>query len=119
MRQISFTEVSVKKLPPGKHFDASTPGFGIRIGKHKRTFIIQRGQDRRIIRVGHYPAMSLSEARTKGKQLLSSTQLNPERITVQEAYDIFKRVHVARLKARTQLDYTRNLERHYLHRYHL
>lgn len=108
--------MSVKKLPLGKHFDASTPGFGIRIGKYKRTFIVQRGHDRRIIRVGHYPAMSLSEARTKGKQLLASTQLNPERISFQEAYDIFKRVHVARLKARTQTDYTRNLERHYLPR---
>lgn len=114
MRQISFSEMSVKKLPPGKHFDASTPGFGIRVGKHKRTFIVQRGQDRRIIRVGHYPAMSLSEARTKGKQLLATTQLNPERITFEDAYGIFKRVHIARLKARTQLDYTRILERHYL-----
>ena len=33
--------------------------------------------------------MSLSEARTKGKQLLASTLLNHERVTFQEAYDLF------------------------------
>lgn len=114
MSKIVLNDTTVKKLPVGKYFDKTTPAFGIRVGKNRRTWIVQRGQDRRIIRVGHYPAMSLSEARTKGKQLLATTDLNPERITFQEAYEIFKRVHVARLKARTQTDYTRNLERHYL-----
>ena len=68
-----FTELTVKALPIGKHFDASTPAFGMRVGKTRRTWIVQRGTDRRIIRVGHWPQMSLSEARTKGKQLLAST----------------------------------------------
>ena len=109
-----FTELTVKALPIGKHFDASTPAFGMRVGKNRRTWIVQRGTDRRIIRVGHYPAMSLSEARTKGKQLLASTQLNHERVTFQEAYDLFEKIYLPAKKPRTQYDYKRVLKRHYL-----
>jgi site-specific recombinase XerD len=58
--------------------------------------------------------MTLSEARTKGKQLLASTQLNHERITFEDAYTLFKKHHLPRLKARTQLDYTRVLDRYYV-----
>jgi integrase len=104
----------VKALPLGKHFDPSTPAFGMRVGKNRRTWIIQRGVDRRIIRVGHYPAMTLAEARQKGKQLLASTQLNHERVTTQEAYDLFVKVFLPQKKPRTQYDYKRVMERHYL-----
>jgi integrase len=110
----SFSDQLVKKLPIGKHFDASTPAFGMRVGKNRRTWIVQRGADRRIIRVGHYPAMTLSEARTKGKQLLASTQLNLDRVSFEEAYELFKRTHLPRQKARTQSDYKRFLDRYYL-----
>ncbi|MEO6843430.1 MAG: integrase arm-type DNA-binding domain-containing protein [Bradyrhizobium sp.] len=109
-----FSDQTVRTLPAGKYFDDSTPAFGIRVGKQKRTWIVQRGADRRIIRVGHYPAMSLSEARTKGKQLLSSTQLNQDRVTFEVAYELFRKTHLPRLKARTQSDYKRFLDRYYL-----
>jgi integrase len=109
-----LNDQTVRTLPVGKYFDDTTPAFGIRIGKHLRTWIVQRGSDRRIIRVGHYPAMTLSEARTKGKQLLAVTQLNQERVSFEQAYELFKKTHLPRLKARTQLDYTRFLERYYL-----
>jgi hypothetical protein len=109
-----FTDLTVKALPVGKHFDSSTPAFGMRVGKNRRTWIVQRGTDRRIIRVGHYPQMTLQEARTKGKQLLASTFLSHERITVQEAYDLFCKTHLVQKKPRTQYDYKRTLTRHYL-----
>jgi hypothetical protein len=85
----------------------------MRVGKHRRTWIVQRGADRRIIRVGHYPAMTLSEARTKGKQLLAATQLNHERVSFEEAYELFKKTHLPGLKVRTQADYKRFLDRYY------
>jgi integrase len=110
----AFNEIVVKALPIGKHFDPSTPAFGMRVGKHRRTWIVQRGTDRRIIRVGHYPAMTLAEARQKGKQLLASTQLNHERVTLQQAYDLFCKVYLPSKKPRTQYDYKRVLTRHYL-----
>jgi hypothetical protein len=109
-----LNDQTVRTLPIGRYFDDTTPAFGIRVGKNRRTWIVQRGADRRIIRVGHYPAMTLSEARTKGKQLLASTQLNHDRISFEEAYELFKKTHLPRLKARTQADYKRFLERYYL-----
>jgi hypothetical protein len=109
-----FTDQTVRTLPVGKYFDETTPAFGIRVGKNRRTWIVQRGADRRIIRVGHYPAMTLSEARTKGKQLLASTQLNHDRVSFEDAYELFKKTHLPRLRERTQLDYKRFLDRYYL-----
>ena len=109
-----FTDQTVRTLPVGKYFDDTTPAFGIRVGKNRRTWIVQRGADRRIIRVGHYPAMTLSEARTKGKQLLAATQLNHDRVSFEEAYELFKKTHLPRLKARTQVDYKRFLDRYYV-----
>ena len=54
-----LTELSVRSLPPGKYFDRTTPAFGIRVGKNRRTWIVMRGQDRQLIRIGHYPSLSL------------------------------------------------------------
>jgi Arm domain-containing DNA-binding protein/integrase-like protein len=110
----NFTELTVKQLPPGKHFDASTPAFGMRVGKNRRTWIVQRGVDRRIIRVGHFPAMNLSEARSRAKKLLAATVLNHERVSFEEAYELYKKTHLPRLKPRTQRDYKRFLIRYYL-----
>lgn len=86
-----LTDLAIKSLPIGKHFDSSTPAFGIRVGKNRRTWVVMRGKQRQLIRLGHYPAMTLSEARTKGKQLLAATQLNHERVTFQQAYDLFEK----------------------------
>jgi integrase len=108
-----FTDQTVQKLSVGKYFDDKTPAFGIRVGKNRRTWIVQRGADRRIIRVGHYPTMSLAEARTKGKQLLAATVLNHDRITFEAAYELFKKTHLPQLKPRSQLDYRRFLDRYY------
>lgn len=85
----------------------------MRVGKNRRTWIVQRGADRRVIRVGHYPAMSLAEARTKGKQLLASTQLNHDRMSFEQAYELYKKTQLPRLKLRTQQDYLRFLDRYY------
>jgi integrase len=114
MRQKAFTDLSIKALPTGKYFDPSTPAFGIRVGKNRRTWIVMRGKQRQLIRLGHYPHMSLAEARTKGKQLLAATQLNHERVTFQQAYDLFEKTHLLTKKPRTQYDYKRVLKRHYL-----
>lgn len=109
-----FTDLSIRSLPIGKHFDSSTPAFGIRVGKNRRTWIVMRGKKRQLISLGHYPHMSLSEARTKGKQLLASTQLDHERVTFQEAFDLFVKTFLTAKKPRTQYDYKRVLTRHYL-----
>ena len=109
-----LTDLTVRSLPMGTHFDATTPAFGIRVGKHRRTWIVMRGQERRRIRIGHYPAVTLSEARKEAKRLLAATDLTGTRITFGDAYETFKTDYIARRKERTQRDYRRMIEKHFL-----
>jgi integrase len=109
-----LTDLTVRALPMGTHFDATTPAFGIRIGKHRRTWIVMRGEERRRIRIGHYPAVTLSEARKEAKRLLAATNLSGKRVTLGEAYETFKTDYIARRKERTQRDYKRMIEKHFL-----
>jgi hypothetical protein len=55
-----LTDQTVRTLPVRKYFDDTTPAFGIRVGKNRRTWIVMRGKQRQLIRVGHYPAMTLA-----------------------------------------------------------
>jgi integrase len=112
--KMRLTDLAIKSLPLGKHFDSVTPAFGIRVGKNRRTWIVMRGKQRQLIRLGHYPSMSLADARTKGKQLLAVAQLDHKRVTFQEAYDLFCKIYLPAKKPRTQYDYKRILSRHYL-----
>ncbi len=47
MPKIAFTDLTIQSLAPGTYFDVKTPGFGIRIGKNRKTWIaLKRGQER-------------------------------------------------------------------------
>jgi hypothetical protein len=55
-----LTDVMVSRLRmPGTYFDETTPAFGIRVGKNRKTWIVIRGTERVRTRIGHYPALSL------------------------------------------------------------
>jgi integrase len=114
MPSVRLTDLTVRALPMGTHFDATTPAFGIRVGKHRRTWIVMRGQERRRIRIGHYPTVTLSEARKEAKRLLAATDISGKRITFGEAYETFKTHYIAHRKERTQRDYRRMIEKHFL-----
>ena len=114
MSTARLTDLTVRALPMGTHFDATTPAFGIRVGKHRRTWIVMRGQERRRIRIGHYPTVTLAEARKEAKRLLAATDLTGKRVTFGEAYETFKTDYIARRKERTQRDYRRMIEKHFL-----
>ena len=73
-----------------------------------------RGHDRQLIRLGHYPSVSLQDARTEAKRLLASAQPTSGRVTFGEAYETFKKTHIALKKPSTQRGYKHILERHYL-----
>ena len=42
-----LTDLTVRSLPAGTHFDETTPAIGIRVGEHRRTWIVMRGRERR------------------------------------------------------------------------
>lgn len=72
------------------YFDDIVPAFGVRVGKRRKTFVVVRGKKRERITLGHFPAMSVGDARTKARKLLAA---NPEpraaRLTWETARDEF------------------------------
>lgn len=94
MAQLQLTDATVRSLKGAannpKFFDTKTPGFGIRCGLRRKTWIVMRGRNRELVTIGHYPAMGVAEARTAAKKLLAA---DPEpkatRITWETARDEF------------------------------
>ena len=68
--------MTVRTLPEGTYFDDRTPSFGIRVGKHRKTWLVIKGKNRTKVRIGYYPAISLAEARRKAHHTLG-TPLHP------------------------------------------
>ena len=69
MSKLHFIDLSIRalKLPASgqvTHWDASLPGFGVRISQGgSKTWIAMRGEERRRIMIGRYPDKSLQDAR--------------------------------------------------------
>jgi integrase len=84
--------MGVQKLKPGVYFDTKLPSFGIRVGKHRRTWIIMKGQHpRRSITLGQYPAVSLRDARKKATAAFVAPDIKRATITFPEAKEEFLR----------------------------
>ena len=67
-----LTDIVVSRLKtPGIYYDQMTPAFGIRVGKHRKAWVITQGTDRQRISIGKYPQMSLADARKEAKKRLS------------------------------------------------
>jgi integrase len=109
-----LTDVVVSRLKtPGSYFDETTPAFGIRVGKNRKTWIVMRGVQRQRVRVGHYPAMSLADARKEAKRLLTEEPTKHSKMTFAGACDEYKEAIKAK-KPRTQRDYNRILDKYLL-----
>ncbi len=71
-----LTDISVRALKGSgkneKFFDTKTPGFGIRVGLKSKTWVVMRGRNRELVTIGKYPDLSLADARTEAKKLLST-----------------------------------------------
>jgi integrase len=111
MPRLHLTDVVVQRLQTvGIHYDDTTPAFGIRIGKHRKAWVITKGKDRQRITLGLYPSMRLADARQEAKKRLVEEPIKGGRITFNEAYELYKPV-LATKKPRTQSDYKRALEK--------
>jgi hypothetical protein len=115
-----FTDIMVRSLrppPPGQnvtYFDDQTPAFGIRVSySGRKTWIVMRGRERGRTRLGYYPDLSLSAARTKAKALLLEQHPAPT-MTFDEALAVFLSVHCSQKnKPRTAAETERLLRRHF------
>src|SRR5256885_690167 len=107
MPQLHLTDVVVQRLNTvGIYYDTTTPAFGIRVGKHRKAWVITRGADRERVTLGKYPAMSLAEARKQAKKLLAEEPTTRGKVTFNEAYEGWKQTLAAK-KNRTRKDYER------------
>jgi integrase len=111
MPKLSFTDLSVRALRPGVYFDTKTPAFGIRVGKNRRTWIVLKGARSTKVRLGHYPALSLMEARRRALIALGSSYAPSTAPTFVEALNQF--LSLDRWKPRSKYEIERTLRRHF------
>jgi integrase len=112
--RMHFTDVAISRLKTeGRYYDETTPAFGIRVGKHRKSWFVDRGRERSRKYFGRYPDKSLADARKEAKALLTQPVRKNERITFGAAYAVWK-VAIEPKKPRTQRDYKRLIERHFL-----
>jgi integrase len=84
-----ISDLTVRSLQPGLYFDTKTRGFGIRVGKNRRTWIVLQGQKSAKVRLGHYPALSLADARKRAMIALGTPyqpSIAPSFIDAREQY---------------------------------
>jgi hypothetical protein len=111
-----LTELAIRAVKPGTTlWDSTLPGFGLRCGVHRKTFIVLIASGRRHS-LGHWPLISLQEARSEAKRLLAEKVLGrvkPAHTAFQDALAEFLAESAQRNKQRTVRDYTRLLTKHY------
>lgn len=109
-----LTDKSIKTYRTGHYWDDHTPGLGVRVGKHAKTWIIMRGREREKITLGRYPSLSLSDARTEAKKLLSqSPEAKVETVVFREAKTQFVEEHYRDRSPRMKHEANRHLTKHF------
>lgn len=76
----NLTELAIKAASAGTLWDSSLKGFGLRVGKHSKTFIVLVESGRRK-KLGRYPLLTLAQAREQAKRILAEKQLGKVRPT--------------------------------------
>jgi integrase len=108
MAVLKLTDLAIKTLPEGVYFDEKTPGFGLLVGKRRKTWLVVKGTGRVRVRIGHYPTLSLADARRKAMVALGSTDELRTSTPFLEVRDAFLETHGAKLRplSRYQLNRT-------------
>jgi integrase len=111
----SLTDLSVRNLPPGLHIDTRLPSFGIRVGKSKKTWVVIKGKNRTKVSLGHYPAVSLHDARKKALAALASPEERARSTTLPflDAMESFLQKQSATLRPLSLYQINRTLRRHF------
>lgn len=121
MPRKNLTDLAVKAAPiPEKGtatlWDTILSGFGVRVSaKGTRTFIVLIDSGRRQS-IGHYPRMTLSEARTEAKRILAEKTLGkvrPKHTAFEDARDEYLAEREPHLRPLTYKLYKRHLTVHY------
>lgn len=103
-----LTDLTIKNAAPGFLWDDAVKGFGVRIGKNRKTFVVLVASGRRH-RVGHYPTMSLAEARSEARKMLAEKTLGsipPRHMAWDDAKGDYLAECAKKNRATTVSDYT-------------
>jgi Arm DNA-binding domain len=96
MPRLHMTDIAVSALrTPGTYFDETTPAFGLRVGKNRKTWFVIRGRERLRTNIGRYPATSLAEARKDAKKLLLEVPKKNANVTFSAAWRLYMTEHLA------------------------
>lgn len=128
MKKIRFNKTRIEKLPFPKngqifYLDTVLPGFGLRVGKTKKAFYVEKKINTKSTRVtiGTYPQIFPDQARIKAQELLSQMTLgiNPNQvkktqlamvIPLGKAFKDFMDARKRRHKPRTVINYERTMK---------
>lgn len=117
MPTLHLTDIAVQRLKSDgaqtTYWDDALPAFGIRVGRRNKTWVVMFGERRQRRTVGHYPTMSLADARTEAKKLLA---FKPQfvHITFGEALENFLAIQKERTRPVTFEALARLLRKHFL-----
>lgn len=113
-----LTDISVRALPFGTpqktYSDDTLPGFGVRVSKSTKTFVVVCGPTRERISIGRYPVIGLSDARQEAKRLLAERTLGkrkPKIVSYDDAKAAYLEMSAQKNRPRTHQDYKRFLDR--------
>ena len=92
-----LTELSVGRMKSQDrqvtYFDDLLPGFGIRVGKTRKSWVVLVGPKRQRLTLGHFPSLGLQEARAKAREILASPARANSAQSFVEAAETFLRLH--------------------------
>ena len=108
-----LTDLTIKNLPAGLHFDQKLASFGIRVGKNRKTWLVVKGPNRTKIALGLYPQVSLQDARKKAFAALASEEVKVTTLTFADARAKFLEKHGAGLRPGSLAQITNTLTRHF------
>ncbi len=111
MPKLRFTDLSVHSLKEGLYFDERTTSFGIRVGKNRKTWIVIKEPNRTKVRLGHYPDLSLADARKRALVALGSPLGPPSAPSFVEARQQY--LSQGKWKPKTRYETTRTLTKHF------
>lgn len=113
MPQVHLNDRVVDGLPYSTkqtdYWDASLPGFLVRVGAKSKTFQFFAGTPRKRRTLGRYPYMSLKEARQRAHNLIAAKYDPTPTVATRDAVQAYLRL--LRLRPRTSQEYERLLGR--------
>lgn len=117
MPRAALTDLMVQKLKSDKqvtYYDTSLPSFGILIGKKRKTWLVMKGKDRKRTMLGHYPALSLAEARRKAHEHLDTySRTHAAPMPFPDALEAFRSIYLPTIAASTAKEWDRLLQKHF------